>query len=163
MTSIGSSAFRECSGLTSITIPNGVTSIGYRAFYECTGMTSVTIGNGVTSIGSSVFERCTSLTSVTSLIQEPFEINEYVFSVYSSATLYVPEGTKAKYEATSAWNQFQNIVEINPSGIEAASHNGGKATVTERYTLDGKRVSAGLRGLNIVRMSDGTVRKELVR
>ena len=126
-------------------------------------MTSVTIGNGVTSIGSSVFERCTSLTSVTSLIQEPFEINEYVFSVYSSATLYVPEGTKAKYEATPAWNQFQNIVEINPSGIEAASHNGGKATVTERYTLDGKRVSAGLRGLNIVRMSDGTVRKELVR
>ena len=63
--SIGSSAFDNCTGLTSVTIPNSVTSIGTFAFSGCTGLTSVTIPNSVTSIGSSVFSGCTGLTSVT--------------------------------------------------------------------------------------------------
>ena len=65
VTSIGSSAFSSCSGLTSITIPDSVTSIGSSAFYNCSGLTSVTIGSGVTSIGSSAFSSCSGLTSVT--------------------------------------------------------------------------------------------------
>ena len=65
VTSIGSSAFRGCTGLTSITIPDSVTSIGDSAFSGCSGLTSVVIPGSVTSIGSSAFERCTGLTSVT--------------------------------------------------------------------------------------------------
>ncbi|MDD5792077.1 MAG: leucine-rich repeat domain-containing protein [Erysipelotrichaceae bacterium] len=53
VTGIGESAFRDCSGLTSVTIPNSVTSIGESAFSDCTGLTSVTIPNSVTSIGDS--------------------------------------------------------------------------------------------------------------
>ena len=63
--SIEKSAFFDCSGLTSVTIPNCVTSIGSAAFYRCSGLTSVTIGNSVTSIGSSAFYGCSGLTSVT--------------------------------------------------------------------------------------------------
>ena len=65
VTSIGSSAFSYCSGLTSVTIGSGVTSIGNYAFRECSGLTSVTIPNSVTSIGSSTFYNCSGLTSVT--------------------------------------------------------------------------------------------------
>ena len=64
VTKITNCAFRGCTGLTSVTIPNSVTSIGEEAFW-CTGLTSVTIPNSVTSIGSSAFSGCTGLTSIT--------------------------------------------------------------------------------------------------
>ena len=65
VTSIGSAAFYNCNGLTSVTIPNSVTSIGEDAFRGCSGLTSVTIPNSVTSIGSGAFSDCSGLTSVT--------------------------------------------------------------------------------------------------
>ena len=55
VTKIGDYAFRGCTGLTSITIPNTITSIGNYAFYGCTGLTSVTIPNSVTEIGNKAF------------------------------------------------------------------------------------------------------------
>ena len=65
VTSIGSSAFEGCTGLTSITIPSSVTSIEYDAFFGCTGLTSITIPSSVTSIGVWAFFGCTGLTSIT--------------------------------------------------------------------------------------------------
>ena len=65
MTSIGSSAFSGCTGLTSITIPNAVKSIDWGAFSDCTGLKNVTIPDGVTTIGDHAFSGCTGLTSIT--------------------------------------------------------------------------------------------------
>ena len=65
VTSIGTRAFNDCGGLTSIEIPNSVTSIGAAAFYGCSGLASVIIPNSVKSIEGSAFAYCSGLTSVT--------------------------------------------------------------------------------------------------
>ena len=93
VTSIGDNAFYGCSGLTSVTIPDSVTSIGAQAFIEC-GSTSVTIGNGVTSIGARAFQSCINLTSITSLATTaPTITNSTFYGVKTNGTLTVPIGS----------------------------------------------------------------------
>ena len=65
VTSIGESAFKQCTSLASLTIPSGVTSIGYSAFMFCENLRSITIPNSVTFIGDKAFSGCT------------FKYNEY--------------------------------------------------------------------------------------
>jgi hypothetical protein len=65
VTGIGQRAFSSCTGLTKVTIPGSITSIGDSAFAYCTGLTSITIPGSVTSIGNSAFRYCKGLTSVT--------------------------------------------------------------------------------------------------
>ena len=124
VTSIGDYAFASCSGLTSVTIPNSVTTIGQGAFCAstssqgliCMGMTSVTIPNSVTSIGDYAFWGCSSLTEIYSMISEPFETKTSCWSyVNKDIPLYVPIGSKAKYQQTSGWKEFTNIIELDVS------------------------------------------------
>lgn len=64
VTGLGESAFYNCTGLTDVTIPNGVTHIGPRAFSCCSGLVNVTIGSGVTSIEPYVFPSCVNLRNI---------------------------------------------------------------------------------------------------
>ena len=81
------------------------------------------------SIASDAFYDCTDITNVTSLNRKPYTINSYTFSasVYKDATLYVPMGTKGKYELTSAWNKFETIEEIEVSVRPRGDVNGDYA------------------------------------
>ena len=79
VTVIGSGAFEYCKKLTDITIPDSVTILGGNAFRWCTRLASVTIGNGVTQIYDGTFERCEALTSV-SLGEGIIRINKAAFA-----------------------------------------------------------------------------------
>ena len=119
VTSIGGHAFDGCTGLTSITIPNKVEFIGGYAFDGCNGLASITIPDKVEFIGAYAFSGCKGLTSVVSEIENPFAIDNSVFNgISSNATLIVPKGTKAAYQATKGWNRFTNIVEAGEAEPE---------------------------------------------
>lgn len=64
ITSIPSSAFQNCSNLTSITLPDKVTTIADGAFNNCTNLQDVFLNEGLTSIGEYAFSKCTSLTII---------------------------------------------------------------------------------------------------
>ena len=105
VTSIGNYAFRECSGLTSVTIGNSVTSIGSSAFSGCSSLTSVTIPNSVTSIGDYAFNGCTGLTgeliipnSVTSIGGSAF------YGCSSSLTSIIVESGNTVYDSRNNCN-----------------------------------------------------------
>ena len=74
------------------------------------------------------------------------------------ATLYVPVSSLNTYKKTFSWNLFGTILPIMSTGIEnntAAKPN----TIDAIYNLDGKRSNGANRGMNIIRMTDGTTRK----
>ena len=155
-------------GLTSVTIPDDVTYIGSEAFANCKDLISVTIGSGVKEIGEGAFN-CDNLATVISKIETPFAINGKsssgaVFSTntFMNADLFVPVGTIDKYKATTGWKDFIWITEGIPSGIGEVKTEVDKTEVS-RYTLDGKKLSEPQEGINIIKMSDGTTKKVIVK
>jgi len=91
-----------------------VTSIGEWAFSNCTGLTSVTIPNSVTSIGNYAFDGCSGLVTIVSEIKTPFEIGNIGST---SVTLIVPVGTKSAYQSTTGWSSFTKNVEVGEGGV----------------------------------------------
>ena len=163
VTSIGKDAFTGCSGLTSLTIPSGVTSIGKWAFYGCSGLTSLTIPSGVTSIGGYAFYGCSGLTSIYVYPENLPKLGTDIFNGCDAknCTVYVPKGTIDDYKL-SKFGYFKKIVEFDASGIDKVTTSTNAKEVS-RYSANGQRLSAPAKGLNIVKYSDGSVKKVVVQ
>ena len=183
VTSIGSYAFKNCSGLTSVTIPNSVTSIGEFAFDNCSGLTSVTIGNSVTSIGYEAFEGCTKILSFTSQNVTPPVTSESAFEgVPRSCPLYVPASSKMAYQRAVGWIFFTSINAIGEGDIETIDSDsvsvtaaggairveGAEGALAGVYSLSGALLYRGTdstialpRGVYIVKVA-GTTKKVIL-
>lgn len=80
---------------------------------------------------------------------------------FENAILYVPAGTIDKYKAKNGWKSFAHIKEGSPAGIKASEIKGSNEL--KRYDLSGRAVKQSSRGINIIRMDDGTTKKVLVK
>ncbi len=111
VTTIGDYAFQACSNLTSVTIPNSVTTIGEGAFSWCESLSSVTIPDSVTSIGNGAFYICSSLTSVyCKATTPPVGGSDMFYNNASGRKIYVPMGSVNKYKSASGWSEYASDI-----------------------------------------------------
>ena len=117
VTSIGNYAFDDCTGLKSVRMGNGITSIGERAFYNCSGLTSIEIPNSVTSIGDYAFYDCSGLVSVV-IPNSVTSIEYYAFSGCSGLTdLTIGNGVASI--GGYAFEGCSNIAEVHITDLAA--------------------------------------------
>lgn len=160
--SIGNKAFWECTSLTGVTIPEGVTSIGDRAFEHCASLTSVTIPEGVTSIGNDAFSLCANLTSI-SLPKSLTSIGSYGFSGTDLTSITIPENVRSiGCEAFFLCDKLKKVV--LPEGITRISSktfamcsNLTSITIPDSVTSIGKGVFFSCPKLKSVVIPDSVI------
>ena len=141
-------------------------------------MTSVTIGSGVTKINNQAFSNCYVLKDVYCLAEklrieewsgEGLYTHPYAFadSDPEYATLHVPAASIEAYRTTEPWCQFGNIVALTDDDPSPTCMNSlnveNRISPDATFSLDARRLSNPQRGLNIIRMSDGTTKKVIMR
>ena len=111
--SIGYQSFKDCTDLTTISLPEGIVYLMNEAFMNCSSLTSITLPSTLSTIYNNVFVGCNSLSTI--YCNQPTarstSTNNFDASTYSSATLYVPKGSLSSYQSTAPWSSFSNIME----------------------------------------------------
>lgn len=152
VTSISSYTFNGCRFLTSIVIPDGVTSIGDYTFCDCRSLTSIVIPSGVTSIGRNAFNNCYGMSSIYCLAEgiPVAQGNLSDSQTAKNAILHVPASSVDSYKADPYWGKFKNIVGLTQDEIDGIASPLGETEEGAVYGLDGRRLSAPQKGINIV-------------
>jgi hypothetical protein len=107
VTSIGAYAFYDCSGLTTIDLPNSLTTIGEYAFAGCSGLISLTIGESVKSIGKYAFASCKDV-MISSRAPYPPQIEDDI----NANSIEVPVGSGCRYATAEHWNNIDTIYAV---------------------------------------------------
>lgn len=154
ITHICKSAFHTNKSLARIVIPAGVTEIGGGAFYYCSNLSRVT---------------CYATTPPSTPLEQYSTSDPWDYSGRSTATLYVPKGCADVYRNfynrtyyygnVYPYAKFKEIVEMDEeAGISSGIYDDCKIEVS-RYNASGIKLDSAAKGLNIIRMSDGTTKK----
>ena len=186
VTTIGNCAFASCDGMTSVTIPNSITSIGSSAFWQ-SGITSFVINNNISRIEQSTFYGCHNLETLVigrnvSFIGDGNFIFCGLKDIYCYAedvpwaekafegvevdgspddiTLHVAANSIKDYQSSYPWSNFKEIVALDASGIKSIEADN---RVIQINSIRGERLEAPSKGINIIKMKDGTTKKILVK
>ena len=147
---------------TAFEIPASVDSIAEGAFYGASSLASLTFA-GSPGVAAGVFNQCTGLATLNFLATTPPTFRAATLNnVADTVTAYVPEGTEDAYEAALA-NVSNKVVIVNRPTSIASATSSSTATEVARYNLSGQKLATPTKGINIVKYSDGTTRKEVVK
>ena len=140
-----------------------VTDLPYCGLDRCQDLTTISLPAGLRSIDKGFLSNCRNLRTIYAYMPDPnaliYEDNFYYES--REWTLYVPKGMKNAYQ-NSKWRYCKEIIEMETSGIDSVILNPDAKEVS-RFSADGQRLAVPVKGLNIVKYSDGTVRKVVVK
>ena len=161
-TEISENEFYGCTNLKNVRIGDGVTYIGNWAFSGCSSIEYFSFGSAMQSIGKEAFSDCTAMTKLISHAMTPPVCDSQALDDISKwvCTLSVPKGTVSSYQQAAQWKEFFFIDE-GATGIQRTVSNDSKSFRT--YNINGYEQNGQQRGLNIIRMSDGTVKKVMVK
>lgn len=160
-TEISENEFYGCTSLKSVSMGDGIDTIGKYAFSGCSALESFSFGTGLKSIGDEAFSDCTGMKKLVSKTATPpvcgpqalDDINKW------ECTLYVPQESLDAYKSAAQWKEFFFL----ETGIKNVPNASSSATESARYSTDGTRIASPQKGINIIRMSDGKVKKVLVK
>ena len=175
VTSIGRYAFYECSNLSSVTLPNKLKRVNDRTFGMCKSLKKVIIPSSVENIGQGGFAYCYDLSDVYCFAKNIPSLDNYSFYEVNlnNVTLHVLANSISTYQETDPWSQFGKIVPISETELTEMAELTGIEDINMHelsdnlkgniYDINGQRIGQLKRGLNIVRISDGTTKKIVVK
>lgn len=144
-------------------IDANVTDLPYCGLDACQALTTISLPAGLRSIDKGFLSNCRNLKTIYAYMPDPKALTYGdEFSRESREwTLYVPKGMKNAYQ-NSKWRYCKEIIEMETSGIDSVILNPDAKEVS-RYSVNGQRLAVPVKGLNIVKYSDGTARKVVVK
>lgn len=161
--------------VTSVTVPDNVVSLGDVAFQLCEKLQTVTLGKSIEYMDVP-FLGCKNIKAIYNRSVTPYNNFKYsdwgwdrIFGnfdnfeneIFETCTLYVPTGCVEAYKSADAWKHFKNIEEFNPTGISSLTGDNGSNEPASVYSIGGSHIQTMQRGINIIRMQDGSVKKVL--
>ena len=158
-------AFYGCSNLQKVKLSNSVQRIKEEAFWGCNSLSTIDLGESLEYIGPANFTDCNQLSTINvHSPNPPFCNSGFSSQSYINTIVNVPPGSLSLYQNTAPWNNFWNLKEDNhlSAGIDNASTTTNAEELT-RYTINGQKISAPSKGLNIIRYNDGSVKKVVVQ
>ena len=141
-----------------------VTDLPYCGLNACQALTTISLPADLRFIDKGFLSSCLNLKTIYAYMPDPNALT-YVDNFYYGSrewTLYVPKGTKNAYQNSEAWRYCKEIIEMETSGIDSVILNPDAKEVS-RYSVNGQRLAVPVKGLNIVKYSDGSARKVVVK
>ena len=162
-TEISENEFYGCSNLKNVSIGDGVTTIGNWAFSGCSSLDNFAFGFSMKTIGKEAFSDCTAMTNLYSSalippvcgLQALDDINKW------NCKLHIPNGTISAYQQADQWKDFFFINDDLSSINNILTNDNAKPIYI--YDLNGRKLEETKPGLNIIKMSDGTTKKVVVK